>query len=117
MMESIAQKKQENLFWIDLIRVIASLGVIVIHVAADVITEWGAVPQGWWWTTHLYDSLVRGCVPVFIMVSGALLLPSQETLAEFFRKRFHRVMIPFLVWTVIYLLWKKVFYRWCYPRG
>lgn len=106
-MRALFLQKKENLFWIDFIRVIASFGVITIHVAADVITEWGAVPASWWWSAHIYDSLVRGCVPIFIMISGALLLPSKESLSDFFRKRFYRVIIPFMVWTAIYLLWKK----------
>lgn len=105
------QRKRENLFWIDLLRAVVSFGVIMIHVSADVITEWGVLPQDWWWAANIEDSLVRGCVPVFVMVSGALLLPIQEDFQDFFRKRLYRVMIPFIAWTLLYLLWKKHFYE------
>ncbi len=105
------QNKNTGFFWINYIRAIAAFGVVSVHVAADVITEWGAIPQHHWWIANFYDSLTRGCVPVFIMVSGALLLPVQEEPRDFFRKRFNRVVIPFLVWTVFYLIWKKAFYK------
>jgi surface polysaccharide O-acyltransferase-like enzyme len=104
------QKESKNLFWVDWVRTLTMFGVIVIHVSSDVITEWGNIPTGWWWTANLYDSLVRGCVPVFIMLSGALLLPVEEGYRDFFRKRFSRIAIPFAAWTLLYLLWKKFFY-------
>ncbi len=108
---TISEAKRENLIWIDVIRILASLGVVLIHVAADVITEFKAVPMGQWWAAHIYDSLVRGCVALFVMVSGALLLmPSDETAADFFKKRAGRILIPFFVWTALYLIWKKVLF-------
>ncbi len=103
--------KQDNLFWTDLTRAIIIFGVIMVHVAADVITEWTKFSGSWWWTANIYDSLVRGPVPVFIMLSGALLLPKMESYLDFFRKRFNRIAIPFIVWIVLYLLWKKHFYN------
>lgn len=104
-------EKRENLFWIDFIRAAAAVGVVIIHVAADVITEFKSVSPLNWWAANFYDSLVRGCVPTFIMVSGALLLsPSNESISEFFKKRAGRVLIPFLVWTFLYLLWKKLLF-------
>ena len=84
-------------------------GVIIIHTSADVITEWGRFPDSWWWAANLYDSLVRGCVPVFVMLSGALLLGKQEDYKSFFLKRFQRIAIPFAAWILIYLIWKKLF--------
>jgi surface polysaccharide O-acyltransferase-like enzyme len=40
------------------------------------------------------------------MVSGYLLLRKEEPYGDFFRKRALKVFVPFLVWSVIYLLWK-----------
>lgn len=104
------EQARQNLFWIDILRALVMIGVVTIHVTADVITEWGKVPASWWWTANLYDSLVRGCVPVFIMISGALLLGKQESYRDFFSKRFQRIAIPFVFWIFLYLVWKKIFY-------
>ncbi len=111
-MTDITPRKRENLLWLDVIRFLASLGVVLIHVAADVITEFKVVPMGQWWAAHIYDSLVRGCVSLFVMVSGALLLmPSEQTTGDFFKKRVNRILIPFLVWTALYLIWKKILFQ------
>ena len=40
-------------------------------------------------------------VPLFVMLSGALLLGKDEPMKVFFKKRLSRVLIPFLVWSVI----------------
>ena len=104
------EDRSENLFWVDVIRALVMFGVVLAHVSADVITEWGRFPASWWWAANIYDSFARGCVPVFVMVSGALLLPKDESYRSFFVKRFKRILIPFVVWTALYLLWERQFY-------
>lgn len=44
-------------------------------------------------------------VPLFVMLSGALNLPAVRPAGEFLRKRFSRVLIPFLFWaTLVFVL-------------
>ena len=38
------ENRSENLFWIDGARALVMFGVVLVHVAADVITEWGRFP-------------------------------------------------------------------------
>jgi len=102
---------KEKYFWVDVLRVFAIAAVVIVHVSADIITEWSAVPRSCWWIANFYDSLARGAVPLFVMVRGALLLPKAESYRDFFVKRFQRIVIPFIVWTVFYLLWQKYFYE------
>src|SRR5258706_611394 len=40
------------------------------------------------------------------MASGYLLLSKNEPYLDFFKKRVLKVFIPFVVWSVIYLVWK-----------
>lgn len=61
-----------------------------------------------WITVDIYQSMGRVGVPLFILLSGALLLvPSKEneSMREFFRKRFVRVGLPFIFWVIIYFIW------------
>lgn len=60
-----------------------------------------------WLVGDLFNVIARACVPLLFMVSGALLLPRQESLRDFYRKRFQRVIFPFLFWSVLYLLWNR----------
>ena len=59
--------------WLDNSRIIAILAVVFLHVSAGVVTE-SVIGTESWWVGNLYDSLVRWCVPVFVMISGAVLL-------------------------------------------
>jgi len=55
---------------------------------------------------HAYRALVDCGVPLFVAISGALLLnEAPQPLSVFFKKRMSRVMIPFLIWaTVVYVV-------------
>jgi surface polysaccharide O-acyltransferase-like enzyme len=64
-----------------------------------------------WLAANFYDSLSRMGVPLFFMVSGYLLLGRSEQIPGFFRKRFVKVGIPTLFWSVAYLLWSVEAYR------
>ncbi len=92
------------MFWIDNARVKASFAVIVIHVAAPVVTGVGEVGSVSWWAGNLYDSFARWCVPVFVMISGFLLLNPEkdESLHTFYEKRASRLLVPILFWTLFY---------------
>jgi surface polysaccharide O-acyltransferase-like enzyme len=103
--------EKTRIFWADLIRIAAIFGVVLIHVASDVITEWKTVPGTGWLAANFYDSLMRACVPLFFMISGALLLPGRESYGIFFRKRVKRIAIPLIAWNILFLVWKKAFYQ------
>jgi len=93
--------------WLDVARVVSIFAVVFLHVAASVVTEQAFGTQAWWYG-NVYDAMVRWCVPVFVMISGALLLRTDkaESVTVFYRKRAARVLIPLIVWTVIFLFWK-----------
>ncbi len=87
---------QKRIGYMDLIRVVACYMVTMIHVrfAFDLNTDVA---------TQFYVTFLRPCVPFFIMISGALLLPIKYDTRTFFKKRFSRVLIPFLIWSVAYV--------------
>ena len=60
-----------------------------------------------WWAVNIYQTLGRTGVPLFVMLTGALLLqPSKiEPLSIFFKKRWARIGLPFLFWGAIYFAW------------
>ena len=96
---------------VDLIRVVAIVLVIMLHAAIEphpIVTEITQAEVWRWWTVNIYNSLARPCVPLFIMLSGSLLLsPSKvEPLGTFFKKRLSRVALPFVFWGVAYFVWR-----------
>lgn len=92
--------------WLNSARIIAIFSVVLLHVSSRVII-WSDLGSYSWWYANLYDSVVRWCVPVFIMISGALLLDprKEESLDVFYRKRGSRVLIPLIFWSAFYLVW------------
>ena len=51
----------------------------------------------------IIDSIMRAAVPLFVMTSSYLLLPLKDGNTTFFKRRFIRVLVPFAVWSCIYL--------------
>lgn len=52
---------------------------------------------------NLLDSSARFCVPIFLMLTGALLIPKIYQPLVFYRKRAQRILWPFLFWATVYL--------------
>ncbi|MFI5450605.1 acyltransferase [Pedobacter sp. UC225_61] len=96
-------KQKEDTSWLDNLRVFATISVIFLHVAAPFVTKFGKISMPNWWWANTYDGLVRFCVPVFVMLTGALLLPRAHTLKAYLKNRLVRIVIPFAFWTAIYI--------------
>ncbi|PKK90618.1 MAG: hypothetical protein CVV64_09685 [Candidatus Wallbacteria bacterium HGW-Wallbacteria-1] len=80
--KSGSENSGQNLEWLDNSRIIATSAVILLHVSQILLCnhKLGTIN---WWIGNFYDSLVRWCVPAFIMLSGALLLnPDKKSLSK-----------------------------------
>jgi surface polysaccharide O-acyltransferase-like enzyme len=61
-----------------------------------------------WFTADAYAAVAHIGVPLFVMLSGFLLLQPEkadEPLRTFFKKRFNRIGLPFIFWSITYFLW------------
>lgn len=97
--------------FLDALRVIAAFGVVLLHVVVAQVTAYGSIPLVQWDIAVFISSLTRWTIPVFVMVSGAVLLPKRkESGSEFFRKRLDRLGIPLLIWFAIYALYNTIVY-------
>lgn len=67
-------QKKERTVWIDAVRVVACLMVIVLHVSAQMVVKYKEMDRLDWQIVNVFDSLVRPCVPLFFMVSGYIFL-------------------------------------------
>jgi surface polysaccharide O-acyltransferase-like enzyme len=101
----------KNYEWVDSLRVLATLSVIFVHVTAPILYQYGKVSNFDWWVGNIYDSTVRFCVPIFLMISGVLILSKNyENTGEYLRKRVLRILLPFLFWSIIYIA-KDLFFK------
>ena len=97
----------EREIWLDWMRVAACLMVMVVHATEPfylggdgslILTQTDA-----FWASF-FDSFVRACVPLFIIASSYLQFPLHYSSEEFFRRRAVRILVPFVLWTVVYAL-------------
>ncbi|XHH08300.1 MAG: acyltransferase [Candidatus Bathyarchaeia archaeon] len=105
--------KDLTLFSADLIRTVAILLIILLHAAAfppQIPTEITSQVMYGWITADVYSALGHMGVPLFVMLSGFFLLDASkadEPLRVFFRKRFNRVGLPFIFWSIVYFFWNS----------
>ncbi len=93
---------QNRIVWLDVVRFVAMFAVVMCH-CCDPFTFTPSVtsPELKLCGT-VYGSLLRPCVPLFVMITGALLLPVKGDAGPFYRKRISRVAWPFALWSVLY---------------
>lgn len=97
---------------VDLIRTAAIVLVILLHASheatpgLDIMSAQGVQI---WWTSNIYNSIASPAVPLFVILTGALLLqPSKanEPLKVFFKKRVSRIGLPLIFWGIVYFAWR-----------
>jgi len=98
--------KTENIQWLDTLRALATLGVIIIHISSPLVNMTFGKNMPYWWIGNVVDSAVRFAVPLFLMLSGATMLGKEYKPGEFYKKRVLRVLVPFLFWMVVYWIFR-----------
>jgi len=96
-------QKTENFDWINNLRVISLFAVVILHTTSPVLETYNKGSLSVWFIGDFYNTLTRFAVPVFVMISGALLLHRDYPLGDFLKKRLIRIVIPFLFWSCIYI--------------
>lgn len=96
---------KNRIFYFDELRALAILLVILIHVSKW-FAEVEPIHSFFWCVTTAFCSLGNMGVPLFLMISGALLLNRKHEFKSFFKRRFSRIFIPFCFWIVFIMLFK-----------
>ena len=92
--------EREQIAWIDLLRVAACFLVVVSH-ACDPFVGQLDNNRYEFLSGAMIGSFVRPCVPLFVMMSGVLLLPINMDMLSFYKKRTKRLLIPFVFWSIM----------------
>lgn len=105
MNNSISSKSSERVVYFDILNIISCISVVALH--HNGIVHSFSNTRAW------RQSLIIECgcywaVPIFLMVSGATLIPYDDRYdtKTFLVKRLKRVFIPWLFWSSVFLLWK-----------
>lgn len=99
----------QRIFYYDFLRAFAIFAVILCHVD-------GIIGYSFWnlkvALPGLLTTIALTGVPIFLMLSGALLLNKEYSLKEFFKKRFSRIIYPFIFWMAISIFIGILYLRW-----
>ena len=97
-----APRRREYVPSLDVIRIVAILGVVAVHVVGGGVEE-GSVGVG----VVALDQAASAAVPVFLMMAGALNLhpaAHRQGPGVFWRKRAVRIVPALVVWSAFYML-------------
>lgn len=96
----------KRVIYFDILNILACLCVIYMHCNGIVHSYANTIE---WKQSMIVESVCYWAVPVFFMLSGATLLDYRERYSTrvFLKKRIVRVGIPFIIWTLINLVWKS----------
>lgn len=89
--------------WLDLLKFIALFMMLAVHCTDNVTPAQRSEPWYNLWGS-IYGSFMRPAIPLFVMATGALLLPLNQDFPTFCRRRVLRLAIPFLIWSALYNL-------------
>lgn len=95
----------QQLAYTSWLRVIAIVGVVFIHVAGLTYINPHLKGSSAWWLAATMDYGFKWAVPVFVMVSGAVILrpPATSSARGFYRRRLARLGIPLVFWHAVYV--------------
>jgi len=101
----VPAERARSIQYINRLRIFAVYVVVTAHVAMGLTMQMRPFTANWWLGCWLFY-FAHCAIPIFVMISGALLLGSerQESALEFYKRRFYRVGIPLVFWTVFYLI-------------
>lgn len=94
--------------YISLASVISAIAVVFLHVND---CFWSFSTSSYWFYANIIESLFYFAVPVFFMISGALLVDFSDKydLKTYFSKRINKTVLPFVIWSFIGVLFKLLF--------
>lgn len=92
----------------DILRSIAMIMVIVVHVSNVYSRSFGIIGNKSFIISLFFNTVSRISVPIFLMISGALLLDRKFDLKKYL-KRLLKFLILIIVWDIIYLIWEYLY--------
>lgn len=98
-------QNRERFLYIDVLNIFACLSVIFMHCNGIVHSYTNTRA---WYESMVVETLAYWAVPIFFMISGAMLMDyrNKYDTVQYFKKRILKTVIPFIVWTIISLVFK-----------
>jgi len=105
---NVPAEKSRSIQYINRLRILAIYSVVTAHVAMGLTMQMRPFTADWWLGCWLFY-IAHAAIPIFVMISGALLLDNerQESALEFYKRRLYRAGIPLAFWTIVYFIVRR----------
>lgn len=94
--------EKDRFLYMDVLRVFAFLCVTALHAATPYLSTASLTGSVSWIFCVCVNAAARAGVPLFLMLTGALLLGRDEGVGAFYRRRLPRILLPIAVWDILY---------------
>lgn len=100
---------KHRLIYLDYLRVFATILVIAVHADHITISPSNYLGGISWWLATSLNTLGRVAVPIFIMISGALIYRSNKvnSFSSILARSWRRIILPGICWITLYFLWQN----------
>ena len=95
----------ERLTWLDLLRIAASLLIVMLNITANQLRAMPLEAPGWQ-AVNFYLGLSRAATPLFTMMSGVLFLGlgKQRSLKQLLQGPLKKIVVIYLFWSFLYAI-------------
>lgn len=99
------KKRSRRFYYMDILNIIATIAVMWLHTSEFAFQYTPGSPR--WVLSLVIQIAFIWAVPIFFMISGANLFNYRERYdtKTFFKKRWAKVLIPFIFWTFVWYAW------------
>ena len=97
----------KRIFYFDALRAMAIVGIVFCHSSISFVL--GNIDSPDFFMVAFFDCFRDFSIPIFVMLSGALLIGKKDSFKDFFKKRLSRIFIPFAFWVLIYIIYSSIF--------
>jgi len=97
--------------WVDQTKLIAALAVISIHASTALYEAYGTISSVDWWFANILMTIGTSLAnPIFVMLSGHLLLGRRFETLDFFRSKSKKIFPAIIFWSIFYTIFSYIFF-------
>jgi len=99
----------KRILYLDYLRALAIFGIVLIHSFDPFVVSSVGWKPFYWYSSLFISSLFRFSVPMYVMISGALLLSKDvASISKFYKRRLYKIFLPLVTWTTIFMVVNQV---------
>lgn len=103
--------ESKRIIYYDYIRAFAIFGVLACHCFAMLVVDVNIFNTKLWYYALFLNSLRDVCVPLFVTISGALLITKKYPIIVFIKKRFNKVIVPYVFWIIMFIIFEIMIWK------